>query len=273
MDEMQVFNYGEQEVRTLLIESSPWWVLVDVCRVLDLSNASQVAARLDEDEKMTLTLNEGHSGKRGGARKAVVVNESGLYSVILRSDKAEAKDFKRWITHEVLPTIRKTGGYMTPAAEAKMQPSVETGLQRAGLIIRAAEHKAVPQSEQLRLLDIAIRDLTGTGLNLSPAVCSPVGLMDLPETTGVLKKGKTKRSKGSIVEYLTLSEIADRAGISAADFAAFADAHNIKGGFNGEWVRVNTSFGEAREFLYAAWVLGTYREEVSKNAGKAVCPV
>ena len=87
------------------------WVLADVCRVLDLSNPSKVAERLDDDEKMTLTLGDGHSGQRGGAQKAIIINESGLYSVILRSDKPQAKAFKRWITHEVLPSIRKTGGY------------------------------------------------------------------------------------------------------------------------------------------------------------------
>ena len=86
-------------------------MLADVCRVLDLSNPSKVAERLDDDEKMTLTLGDGHSGQRGGAQKAIIINESGLYSVILRSDKPQAKAFKRWITHEVLPSIRKTGGY------------------------------------------------------------------------------------------------------------------------------------------------------------------
>jgi prophage antirepressor-like protein len=79
-------------------------VLVDVCKALDLQNASHVASRLDEDELTTFNV-----GSRSG--KSNVINESGLYSVILRSDKPEAKAFKRWITHEVLPTIRKTGGY------------------------------------------------------------------------------------------------------------------------------------------------------------------
>lgn len=263
MNDMQVFNYGEQEVRTLVIDTDPWWVLTDVCRVLLLSNSRMVAARLDEDEKMTVSLADSHSGQRGGAQKRIIINESGLYSVILRSDKPEAKKFKRWITHEVLPAIRKTGQYIAPEAENRFEPSVETGLQRAGLIIRAAEHRAVPQSEQLRLLDMAVRDLTGTSLNLSPqqAVMSTVSLMDLPETFGVLKKGKVKKARGSSVAYLTLSEIADKAGTSEAEFNDFADIHNLKDGLNGEWVRVNTPSGPAREFLYAGWVLETYKEE------------
>ena len=264
MNDLQVFNYGEREVRTLLIDDDPWWVLVDVCRVLELSSTTHVAERLDDDEKMTLNLAKGHSGRRGGAQRMLVINESGLYSVILRSDKAEAKAFKRWITHEVLPTIRKTGQYAVSEAEPRPQLSVETGLQRAGLIIRAAEHKAVPQSEQLRLLDIAVRDLTGTSLNLTPPapmLVSAVGLMDLPETVGALKKGRTKKARGSTVAYHTLSEIADLAGVSEAEFNDFAETHGLKTGADGEWVRVNTPSGPAREFLYANWVLGTYREE------------
>lgn len=262
MNDLQVFNYGSQEVRTLLIEDAPWWVLVDVCRVLELGSAHKVSARLDEDERTQIPVIDG----MGRSQNTTVINESGLYSVILRSDKQEAKAFKRWITHEVLPAIRKTGRYPAPVEEPKIQPSVETGLQRVGLIIRAAEHKAVPQSEQLRLLNIAIRDLTGKGLNLTPVEQPVLSLMELPETTGVLKKGTVKRAKGSKVEFLTLTEIADRVGVSPTEFDEFATAHNIKTTYNGEWVRVNTPCGEAREFLYAGWVARDFREEMSKNA-------
>ncbi len=116
MNAMQVFNYEGNKVRTVMKDGEPWWVLADVCRVLGLVNPSKVATRLDPDEKMTLTLGEGHSGQRGGAQQMRVVNESGLYKVILRSDKPEAKKFTRWVTHEVLPTLRKTGTYSMPGA-------------------------------------------------------------------------------------------------------------------------------------------------------------
>lgn len=110
MDNLQIFNYGEIPVRTVLLDGEPWWVLADVCRVLELSNPSKVAARLDGDEKQPFKfdpnseLGLGHNG-------ATIINESGLYKVILRSDKPEAKKFTRWVTHEVLPAIRKTGAY------------------------------------------------------------------------------------------------------------------------------------------------------------------
>jgi len=70
--------------------------------------------RLDDDERMTIDSTDGHSGKRGGAQSHNVVNEPGLYSMVLGSRKPEAKAFKRWITHDVIPTIRKTGMYAVP---------------------------------------------------------------------------------------------------------------------------------------------------------------
>jgi prophage antirepressor-like protein len=109
MNELQVFNYGEQKVRTVTIEGEPHWILADVCKVLGISGTTRVAQRLDEDEVYLNHLTD----TQGKHQEMYVVNESGLYSVILRSDKPEAKAFKRWITHEVLPSIRKTGGYIS----------------------------------------------------------------------------------------------------------------------------------------------------------------
>ena len=170
MNDLKVFSYGEQQVRTVLVENEPWWVLADVCRVLGLANPRAVAARLDNDEKNTVTLTD---GIRGNPRVNVVY-ESGLYSVILRSDKPEAKEFKRWVTHEVLPSIRQTGAYAVPAwtppnvvlVAVPVAPTlpVESALKRAELLIRAAEHPALPQEEQLRLLNQAAVDLTGMGV-------------------------------------------------------------------------------------------------------------
>ena len=109
------------EVRTILIGGEPWFVAVDVCNALDIGNPSQAISKLDDDEKVTLTTNEGHSGKLGGAQMLNVISEAGLYSLILKSRKPEAKAFKRWITHEVIPTIRKTGGYMTDSLLERIQ--------------------------------------------------------------------------------------------------------------------------------------------------------
>jgi len=104
MNELQVFNFKENEVRTVTINNNPYFVLKDVCDVLELKNATMVADRLDEDEVTKFNLG-GLSGVSN------VINESGLYAVILRSDKPKAKEFRKWVTSEVLPAIRKTGSY------------------------------------------------------------------------------------------------------------------------------------------------------------------
>ena len=96
----------------MVVDDEPWFVAVDVCHALDIGNPSQAISKLDEDEKVTLTTNEGHSGKLGGSQMLNVISEAGLYTIILKSRKPEAKAFKRWITHDVIPSIRKTGGYI-----------------------------------------------------------------------------------------------------------------------------------------------------------------
>lgn len=106
--ELQVFNNPEfGDIRVLEIDGEPWWVLVDVCRVLGIANPRNVAARMDGDEKNTVHLADGNRGNPD----ITIVNEPGLYKVILRSDKPIAKPFMRWVTHEVIPSIRKTGSY------------------------------------------------------------------------------------------------------------------------------------------------------------------
>lgn len=120
MNELKTFeNERFGNVRVTTIDNEPWFVAADVCKALDLGNPSQAISRLDDDEKVTLTTNEGHSGKLGGAQMLNVISEAGLYSLILKSRKPEAKMFKRWVTHDVIPTIRKHGVYMTPDALEK----------------------------------------------------------------------------------------------------------------------------------------------------------
>lgn len=109
MNELQIFNYNGNEVRTIQKDGEPWWVLKDVCSVLDLSDTNKTAERLDVDELTRIKFVTG-----GQNREMLCINESGLYNVILRSDKPEAKPFRKWVTSEVLPSIRKHGVYMTP---------------------------------------------------------------------------------------------------------------------------------------------------------------
>lgn len=112
MNELQIFNNEEfGEIRTITKDNEPMFCLVDICRALDISNPSKVAQRLDEDERTKLEL--------GRAGETNFITESGLYAVILRSDKPNAKKFRKWVTGEVLPSIRKTGRYGNPMTTAE----------------------------------------------------------------------------------------------------------------------------------------------------------
>lgn len=108
MNELQVFNnamFGN--VRIILQDNEPWFVAKDVCDCLEINNSRQALSRLDNDEKNSVILNDGTAGNP----EKSIVNEYGLYSLVLSSRKPEAKEFKRWITHDVLPSLRKYGTY------------------------------------------------------------------------------------------------------------------------------------------------------------------
>lgn len=108
MNDVTIFRKDEfGAVRAVTLEGEPWFVAADVCRALGLGNSSDVIKRLDEDERTLVSIEGASNGLPVNA-----VNEPGLYALILGSRKPEAKAFKRWITHEVIPEIRKTGGYI-----------------------------------------------------------------------------------------------------------------------------------------------------------------
>lgn len=113
MNEMQVFesiDFGQ--IRALMRDGEPWFVAADVCRVLDIVQNRNAVARLDDDEKGVCLMDT-----LGGKQEMTIINEPGLYSLVLGSRKPEARAFKRWVTHEVIPAIRKTGGYIAGEAE------------------------------------------------------------------------------------------------------------------------------------------------------------
>lgn len=114
MNSIVAFDFESNNVRVIMGEDGePWFVAADVCAALTVS--TEQTRRLDDDEKGLRTVQT-----PGGQQEMVAINESGLYSLILTSRKAEAKRFKRWVTHEVLPSIRKTGAYAAPAPVAAL---------------------------------------------------------------------------------------------------------------------------------------------------------
>ncbi|MDD2323109.1 MAG: Bro-N domain-containing protein [Bacteroidales bacterium] len=104
------FDYQKQTIRTITDENEQvWFAGIDVCNILGYADSEQTVKKLDEDERMLDRIPDGS----GQTRKTWTVNEFGLYSLILSSTKPEAKEFKRWVTHEILPSIRKAGKYTT----------------------------------------------------------------------------------------------------------------------------------------------------------------
>jgi anti-repressor protein len=137
---LQAFCYDGKEVRTVQINGEIWWVLTDVCNALGLSNPTKVAARLDEDERSNLEL-----GRQGVVN---IVNESGLYKVIMRSDKPNAKPFTRWVTHEVLPSIRKHGAYITSSKLDEIFTDPETWIK---LLTNLKEERSEKERLQIQV--------------------------------------------------------------------------------------------------------------------------
>lgn len=132
------FTFPEtgQRVRTVTIDGEPWWIAADVCAVLDIANVGNALGRLDDADKDSIRIADGN---RGNPNRAIV-SESGLYDLILDSRKPEAKAFRRWITAEVIPAIRRTGGYQAvPTAAAAVMPSHAEALRGWAAELEARE--------------------------------------------------------------------------------------------------------------------------------------
>ncbi len=139
MTEVMKYTHDELEAEIRVIErdGEPWFVAKDVCDVLGIGLPANSLRHLDEDEKGMSSVHT-----PGGDQQVSVINEPGLYSLILRSRKPQAKEFKRWVTHEVLPTIRKTGAYIDPAsalAESVASGDIDTLLELAQASVNAAK--------------------------------------------------------------------------------------------------------------------------------------
>lgn len=142
MDQLQIFNFGQKEVRTILKNGEPWFVAKDVCGVLGITDPRKSVNLLDEDERNTIPVMD----SLGRQQETFIINEPGLYSLILRSRKPEAKAFKRWITHEVIPAIRKTGSYSIMDSYA-----IDDPIERAKRWIEEQEEKRKLKTENLVL--------------------------------------------------------------------------------------------------------------------------
>jgi prophage antirepressor-like protein len=186
MNDMTTFEFEGQSVRVIRDEDgNPWWVAKDVCDVLDLENTSMALEKLDDDEKLTSKLLTS-----GQMREVWLVNEPGLYTLIIRSNKPEARKFKRWITHEVLPSIRRTGSY---------DVNGRNDLSRRAMLARL-NRKGLRAGQRVRLLELAGRMVSTYRAELN-------AMFDMYELfcDGVADIDSGRTVDGSVVDFIKQS--------------------------------------------------------------------
>ena len=138
---LETLSFEDREVRMLLRDGNPWWVAKDVCEVLEIAESHRSLAALDDDEKGRHTVTT-----PGGPQEMAIINEPGLYSLVLRSRKPEAKRFKRWLTHDVIPAIRRHGCYRAGPRDL---------VREAELLLEVTRRQVAQEAEQARTRRLA----------------------------------------------------------------------------------------------------------------------
>ena len=229
-NQIQVFNFEQNEVRTLQVNGTPWFVLKDVCKVLEIANPRNAASRLDGDEKGVRQMDT-----LGGKQRVTIINESGLYAVILRSDKPQAKQFRKWITADVLPTLRKTGAYSVKRADDNTRAMLAEA--------RARNARAREASLYLKLADrVTVDTYKQVLIAKSAQTLSGEMLLPLP-----VAEKKT----------YTAAEIGAMLGVSANTVGRLANRHGLKTEAFGEmvWDKSPYSAHQCQTFRYYIEVL------------------
>jgi anti-repressor protein len=138
----QTFKYYSNEVRVVLVNDQPWFVAKDVCYILGIEKSRNAVSRLDEDEALTMGITD----SLGRTQESHIISEAGLYTLILTSRKPEAKAFKRWITHEVLPSIRQNGHYMLPSQSQQFKLPMTYKEALVELVSKVEENEQLQQT-------------------------------------------------------------------------------------------------------------------------------
>lgn len=215
---LQIFSFdGQSNIRVVMKDGDPWFVAKDVCKVLELGNPTEALRPLDVDEKNTLRISEGIRGNPN----MNIISESGLYALIMRSNKPDAKKFRKWVTHEVLPLIRQTGSY---SPEEKRLSAEEINLRYAELEVRRQE---VLNTKAVILRDLATQfqnSLSVIALN-SMVACAANTLVG----SEIAPLPKTER-------LYTATQIGKMLGISRNLVGRIANTLELKTDQNGQWV-------------------------------------
>ena len=236
MQDIAVFEHPDfGQVRHVMIDGEPWFVLADVCRVLEITNPSKAVTTLDEDEKMqvspTLTSSEGSA--RGS--DPWLINESGLYSLILRSRKPHAKAFKKWVTSEVLPSIRKTGQYGNDFALPKTFAEA--------LELAAAQQRALEAAEKEKQQLSAELSIASPKAEKWEAYMNSDGLIGMTELSKVLGMSVQSMTK-MLVDKNVFYPLERPEGTRRVPYKKYTD----NGMFN---VKIEAHGGGSRVVVYA----------------------
>ena len=224
MNELQTFTYNNAQFRSITKSNGEkWFVLKDVCDILGLGTPARVAERLDEDEVSLAHLTD----SIGRKQEMTIISESGLYNVILRSDKPEAKPFRKWVTSEVLPAIRKTGAYSTNEKPSKALEIKEMNakVRLSNQFLKLSKVETLSAEYKNILAAKAAEVLTGTQL------------IPLPQ---------------SEQKMYTATEVGAMFGVSAQKIGRVSNEHNLKTAEFGKWYRSKSehSCKEVDTFVY-----------------------
>ena len=221
-------------IRILIDNDEIWFVAIDVCKCLEINNSRQAILKLDTDEKKSLYIENSGAGNPN----KTIVNEAGLYNLILSSRKPEAKEFKRWITHEVIPSIRKYGAYMTPETIEKVLYNPEFIINLASQLkaeqekneVLTKENKAlltendvlsgeIQTYDSRKILNALIRALTFRNYNGDYFYAWNSFYKQLKYKYGYdlkIRKGKSKDNTQPLITYLRDDEVGKAASLAAA---------------------------------------------------------
>ncbi len=239
--DVTLFEFERMAVRVVFIDGNPWWVAKDVCDILSLGNVTEALRGLDEDELTSVILKSG-----GQSREMKVINEAGLYSLILRSRKPDAKRFKRWLTHELLPTIRKTGSYALPGSKLSKNDKKEE-LSRKRLEVM--ERNANCRMAQMILKGIETFKDVMTSESKTVFMAKYGELVAETDMSHLLPK--------STEAMYSATDIGKECGVSAQVIGKVATSHDLKSpmgkaGDYGYWIRSKSRYSskEVMTFVY-----------------------
>lgn len=256
MNNVIPFNFNSHAVRVIKDDNGePWFVAMDVSVVLDYSDAYEMTKRLDPDEKQNRRI----AGSGFNPKGTILINEAGLYTCILTSQKPEAKPFKRWVSHEVLPSIRKTGQYTARNATAQKSAALDTALDR----LRTANALKLAEETAARLCDRFSRLGENAQMVIYAKIINPIvgdEVLTLPSVT------ETLRRAGEVGELL---------GVSGNKIGRLSNQHDMKTPEYGEY-RLDKSEHSSKQvetFHYNAKAIEKFQALLAESGNEKVVPL